>query len=121
MKKMVNSEAAFNLVYALFQRHPWLLGSKNLGPLKQSVEHAAINFLLSFSKGKVDDWGKTDIETQNVVCGLLLDFLAKLKMPQSPFAGSIWEVSSQAEPWQQALEIIACEIRKSHQNIEGIH
>ncbi len=34
---------------------------------------------------------------------------------------AIWEVSADAEEWQQALEIIAFEIRQSHPNIEDIH
>ncbi|KHS86776.1 hypothetical protein H2Y56_14540 [Pectobacterium aroidearum] len=121
MKKMVNAETAFAMTYALFQKHQWLLGTGKLKPLDQSAENEAVRFLLAASKGKVNGWGKLNKEAQNVVSGLLLDFLAKLKLPNSPYASSIWEVSADAEEWQQALEIIAFEIRKAHPNIEGIH
>ncbi len=120
MKKTINAETAFDLVYALFQHYPWLLGEKSLSPLEQSVEHEAVKFILSLAKSDIRNWGNTNEETQNVVSGLLLDFLVKLKQPDI-YGATLWEVSVKAEPWQQALEIIACEIRKAHPYVEDIH
>lgn len=120
MKKTINAEAAFGLVYALFRHYPWLLGAKNLSPMEQSVEHEAVRFILSLAKGDMRNWGNTSKETQNVVSGLLLDFLVKLKQP-NVYGATLWEVSDKAEPWQQALEVVACEIRKAHPYVEDIH
>ncbi len=111
MNKEINAEEAFDCIYYLLQRYPWLIEYK--GKLDASVEHEAVAFLLQLAQCQVDAWGDLSTQARITVSGLLVDFMIKLRQPDSVFRSTKWYVAVESEPWQQALTVIDHEIRRS--------
>lgn len=110
----VNAEQAAEWLYGLFQQNTWLLEEKPVRHSAPDVEHQAIGFLLSVAEQGVNGWGAASQEVKETVSLLMMDFLAKLMHPQSPFANREWPVNPAASTMEKILSIIAAEIRRSH-------
>ena len=109
----VDSEAAFGLFYELLKAKPWLLNTGRPMRAVPEAESGAIAFLLQLAAGNASDWGNLDDDARDTASALLMDFFIKLRQPNSPLSGKRWEVAA-AEPWQQALEIVARQLRLAH-------
>lgn len=110
----LNADDAFSAMFELFKAKPWLVGKEDLTEMNPLAENEAISFILSITSGAPDGWGNISKDAKNVVTSLMMDFIAKLRMPNSPFSKVTWQVPAGLAPWQQALEIIAYEIRQAH-------
>jgi hypothetical protein len=110
----VNAEQAAEWLYELFQQNMWLLTAKPARHIDPNIEYQAINFILAVAKQGLRDWGDTSQAVKETVSLLMMDFIAKLMHPQSPFAKMHWEVAISASNTQKVLEIVACEIYQGH-------
>ncbi len=108
----ITSEKVFDGLYALIKAKPWLVDTEPC--FDESAEKDAIRFLLLLQGGAVNGWGNLPSNVRGTVVGLILDFLAKLRMPESIFSNAVWQVSAKVLPWQQAMEVVAQEIKRSH-------
>ena len=110
----VDAEQVAEWLYGLFQQNTWLLEVKPERHLDADIEHQAAAFLLSVAEQGVNSWGTISKQVKETVSLLMMDFLAKLMHPQSPFANRRWLVDSTASPLEKVLAIVAAEIRQSH-------
>lgn len=117
----VNAEQAAEWLYNLFQQDIWLLEVKPVRHLDTDIEQQAVGFLLSVAEQGVNSWGSASQEVKETVSLLLMDFLAKLMHPQSPFAKQRWEVDAADAPLEKILAIISAEIRRSHPHFVRQH
>ena len=110
--KTVDAETAFALFFKLFKAHPWLNSAGTMTEQDEHAEAEALDFLLTANFA--NKWNGCSEPARRVVNGLLLDFMLKLQSPESVISRSSWEVSDGQPEWQQALQIIDIEIRRSH-------
>lgn len=120
MKKItVDAKKAFSLMLDLFKSQPWLNEPGIMTPDDATAEGEAVAFLLT--AGTADGWGNCTPPARRVANSLLIDFLGKLKHPESPLKRNTWMVSAGAQNWQKALEIVGQEIRKAHPHFSTKH
>lgn len=110
----INTEEAAELLYGLFQGNTWLLSVSPVRHDDAEVEHQALRFILDVAEQGVRDWGQASQAVKETVSLLMMDFLAKLMHPQSPFANRTWLVDAEALPLEQSLQVVAEEIRRAH-------
>lgn len=110
----IGAQRASELVFALFEAKPWLTAPGVMTPEDAGAEAEAIAFLLRMAESGADEWGATGPAARRVANSLLVDFLAKLMHPESPFQNLSWSVPASEPAWRQALRVIAQEIRRSH-------
>lgn len=115
----VNADQAAALFFELFKAKPWINQGGVMQPEDECAEGEAVRFLLTIETA--DGWGAAGDSVKRVVNSLLLDFLANLMHPDSPFSGKSWQVPSDGPKWRQAAVIIAAEIRRSHAHVATRH
>ncbi|OHC68601.1 MAG: hypothetical protein A3H93_09050 [Rhodocyclales bacterium RIFCSPLOWO2_02_FULL_63_24] len=115
----VSADQAAGLVFELFKAKPWINQGGVMQPEDECAEGDAVRFLLSIETA--DGWGAAGDSVKRVVNSLLLDFLAKLMHPASPFSGRQWRVPADGPAWRQAAVILADEIRHSHGHLATRH
>ena len=117
--KTVNSEEAMGLIYALFQKHPWL---NKPGPMQEgdaAAEQEALAFLVAgdFSK----KFRGCSPSAKRVVCTLLLDFISACMNDEGFIRHRSWQVDASLSKPDQALALIADEIGRSHPHLRASH
>lgn len=109
--KSINAEDAFELMYELLKAHPWLNQAGVMKPEDAHAETEAQSFLLAGNLA--GRWGDSSPAARRVVNSLLLDFMAKLRMPGHPISRSSWQVDEAQPKPEQALAVIAQQIRRA--------
>lgn len=108
----IGAKQVFDCMYYLLQRYPWL-GKQNK-KLHADAEHEAVTFLLRLAQHDVDTWGDLSEPARETASALVLDFMIKLRQPESRYSTSKWLVNVDSAPWQQALTVIEHEIRRGY-------
>lgn len=115
MKREIDAGIAIDLIAALIHSHPWLIKPGVMQTGDELDEQEALAFLLS-SELK-NGWGETREGARRVVCHLLLDFSLKLGTPGHPISRKKWVVDGSLPDVEQALCVIAAEIRESRPDL----
>lgn len=115
----VRAERVAELMYELFKAKPWLNSAGVMTPQDAPAEAEAIAFLLTVDSA--ENWGNTTPAARRIVNSLLVDFIAKLLSPASSFSSACWRVPADAPNWQQALHVVAQEIRQTHPQLAARH
>src|SRR3989338_7901626 len=115
----VSADQAAGLVFELFKAKPWINQGGVMQPEDQCAAGHALRFLLSIETA--DGWGAAGDSVKRVVNSLLLDFLAKLMHPASPFSGRQWRGAAGGAGGGGGAVILADEIRHSHGHLATRH
>lgn len=115
----INAETAFALIYELFKKHPWLVKQEVMTPSDAVAEQEAVAFLLAGDMSQ--QWAGCSAAARRVVCSLLLDFMLKLQDSNSSLSHSSWVVQANQSKTDQALSVVAAEIRRAHPQLKAIH
>jgi hypothetical protein len=121
MKIEITPAKASELLFKLFEKKQWLISEKPVSHNMPDTEQEAVSFLLAIAKQNIDDWQGISQAARETVSLLLIDFLAKLMHPQSPFSNRCWQVTKGLSNEQKALEIIVAEIQQSHPHFVKPH
>ncbi|WYX07956.1 hypothetical protein WJ973_25425 [Achromobacter xylosoxidans] len=118
--KTVDSHAAFVLMVGLLQAIPWIVHNPSQGLPSISVrderraEAITVIFVICRSRC-LNGWPpRTHADTRATVSYLLMDFMVKLKDPQSDFSARSWDVPDDQPAYIQALEILESEVLRPH-------
>ncbi|OOF44021.1 hypothetical protein BKK51_10165 [Rodentibacter trehalosifermentans] len=110
---LINNEQAFDAFYALLQAKPWLTKVEKQSSLDPMSEKIAITFLYTLEDQDETTWQQLSDKEKNVVNGLIVDTMFRLRIAQS----RTWEISYNSSLAEQAIEIIKQEIRRSHHQL----
>lgn len=117
--KSVDAKLAFELVFGLLQKAPWIAlnASATLPDVAVMKQHQtdAVNLILRICEtGTLTGWPpKTPRDTQATASYLLIDLTFRLLDPASPLSAVTWEVPVDQPPHQQALRIVRQEVQRS--------
>lgn len=117
--KSVDARAAFELVFGLLQKNPWIVrdASAPLPDIAVMKQHQAdaVNVILWICEtGDLAGWpARTPLETQATASYLLMDLTFRLLDPASPLLAGAWDVPADQPPHQQALRIVRHEVQRS--------
>lgn len=114
-------DKAAELLFELFREKAWLMSVTPVRHDSADIELEAVCFLLALNDKSKDDWDGVSEAVKETVSLLLTDFLYKLMLPNSPFSHQKWEVRRSGSPLEIILEIVACEIRRSHPHLSLRH
>ncbi|WP_036204694.1 hypothetical protein [Marinobacter sp. MCTG268] len=115
----IDAERAFDLMYELLKAHPWLNKGGTMTSSDAIAEQEAIAFLAAGDLSR--QWGDCGAAARRVVNSLLIDFMVKLRDPESPISRSSWEIDTDQPEWRQALCVISAEISMSHPHMKVKH
>ncbi|WP_234356684.1 hypothetical protein [Achromobacter xylosoxidans] len=117
--KSVDSKAAFELVFDLLQKIPWIVRDASAAlpdiAVMKAHQAEAVNVILWICEtGDLAGWpAKTHQDTQATASYLLTDLTFRLLDPASPLSGSRWEVPADQPARLQALQIVRHEVLRS--------
>ncbi|MFY2997123.1 hypothetical protein ACOTH8_27680 [Achromobacter xylosoxidans] len=117
--KSVDSKTAFELVFDLLQKIPWIVRDASAAlpdiAVMKAHQAEAVNVILWICEtGDLAGWpAKTHQDTQATASYLLTDLTFRLLDPASLLSGSRWEVPADQPARLQALQIVRHEVLRS--------
>lgn len=112
----IDANKAFELMYELLKKKPWLNSAGIMSDADRPFEEAALMFLIKLETAT--SWGDCPEPARRVANSLLIDFMAKLS---GPYAQHVWKVPSGLSPWRQAAKLIRDEIHEIHRRLPRTH
>ena len=117
--KSVDAKTAFELVFGLLQKNPWIVpgASAPLPDIAVMKRHQAeaVNVILWICEtGDLTGWpAQTPLDTQATAAYLLMDLTFRLLDPASALSASTWDVPADEQAQRQALRIVRHEGQRS--------
>ena len=117
--KSVDARAAFELVFGLLQKNPWIVrdASAPLPDIAVMKQHQAdaVNVILWICEtGDLAGWpARTPLDILATPSQLLHALPSRQVAPASPLLAGAWDVPADQPPHQQALRIVRHEVQRS--------
>lgn len=115
---VVDSDKAVQLLFSLLEEKSWLKdGGVWAHPQRPAhTECKALRFLMRLRGTRALGWEDCEPAVRKTVSTYLIDLLFKLRRGRGACAER-WRISSDEEPWRQALEIVEHEIVRQHPEV----